>query len=63
MDGRGAPSRNLPQPWEITAEARLGTDCTLEVLLVCTKITGDDLADTLRIVHKSVMIHLPPQKC
>lgn len=60
MGGSGAPSRNPPPPpWEITAEAMLGTDCTLEVLPVCTKNRGDDLADTLGIVRQSVMIHLP----
>lgn len=51
-----------PPPWELTAEARIATDRTLEVLLVHTKTRGDDLADTLRIVHKSAMIQLPTKK-
>lgn len=46
MDGwQGSPSRNFSPPWEITAEARIGTDRTLEVLLVRRK-TGETIWQT-----------------
>lgn len=55
----GVPLAEIsPPPWEITAEAGIGMDRTLEVLLVNR---AHDLADTLRILQKkkSLMIHLP----
>lgn len=49
----GVPLAEIsPAPWEITAEAGIGMDRTLEVLLVRTKNRAHDLADTLRILQK-----------